>query len=166
MGVDISMYIVKDKKDISNTSSSWGIFDGRNSIWFNNLQQIGDNEIYNYLNIKPGISKQAPDDFSKYKNLDYYGFNYISVKDFKDWFIKYRPDIDAGWISTYDKWRMEKKGYEPDYLPKYLDKDDDINDMHFVEYETIWDDCSIWLYNYLIDNKVPDEADITYWFDC
>ena len=158
------MYIVKDNEVIADN-----IFDGRNSEWFGNLQDEGWDDTYDNLPIVHGISSKAPKtskfDMSLLREKSYYGFYHIIVKYFKDWFEKYRPDKKAGWATTYEKWKIENKGYIPEDLPISLSKDDVIEDMHFVEYENKYD-CSKWLYNYLIENDIDDNADITYWFDC
>ena len=155
------MYIVKNKKTLAED-----IFDGRNSEWFNNLQKDGWDDTYNKLPSKYGFSEQCPDNITKnYKDeFGFYGFHYINVGDFREWFIKYRPDIDAGWVSTYDKWRIENKEYVPEDLQHYLDKDDNINDMHFVTVQNKYD-CSKWLYEYLNEYNIPNDADIWYCFD-
>ena len=101
----------------------------------------------------------------RYLNKYYFDHRSVKVHDFLDWFTTYHPEIEAGWVTTYDRWRIFNKGYIPENPQHYLHEDDVMEDMHFVEYENPYD-CSKWLYNYLIDNKVPDEADITYWFDC
>ena len=161
MGIDIHMSIVKNKEYIAED-----IFDGRNSEWFGNLQKEGWENEYDELPARCGYSDQSPADYIlKYTTERYYyGFFFINVKDFKDWFIKYRPDKDACWVTTYDKWRIENKGYIPENPQHYLSCEDNINDMHFVEIENIYD-CSKWLYNYLIDNHISDDADIIYCFD-
>lgn len=160
MGVDIHMNIVKNKEVIAKD-----IFDGRNSEWFNNLQGDGWANEYDHLPANYGFSDQTPDDIKEYYNKDwYYGFNSVNVGKFKKWFKKYRPDLEAGWASTYDKWRMENKGYIPEDLPIALDKDMNPADMHFIEYENLYD-CSRWLNDYLVENNIPDDADIIYCFD-
>lgn len=88
----------------------------------------------------------------------------MKVSLFKAWFLAYRPDKDAAWVNTYDKWRIENKNYVPEDPKHYLDKDDDIRDMHFIEFEDEYN-CSRWLYNYLEDNDIPLTADIVYCFD-
>ena len=161
MGVDIHMNIVKNKEVIAKD-----IFDGRNSEWFNNLQGGGWNNEYDHLPAEYGFSDQTPDDIKEYYNKDWcYGFNSVNVSEFKKWFEKYHPDLSAGWISTYDKWRMENKGYIPEDLPVYLGKEDNPADMYFIEYENPYD-CSRWLNDYLVENNIPDDADIIYCFDC
>lgn len=168
MGVDIHMHIVKDNKVIKED-----IYWGRDSEWFNllNGRNRGETE-YDYLDDMPGMSPQAPDNFQDiYENARknfYYGFHYISVKAFKIWFEQYRPNIQAGYVSTYDKWRIEKKGYVPYDLPTDLSYIDDpalLNDMHFIEYENPYD-SSKRVYDYLVANKISLDADIVYWFDC
>lgn len=161
MGMDISMYIVKDGKYVEKN-----IFDGRNREWFQNLQNEGWDDCYNNLDIIFGISPQAPTELNieKMQRNGYFGFYHIKVKRFKEWFRKYRPDRDAGWVSTYDKWRIENKGYVPNDVAHFLSADDNIEDMHFVEIINPYD-CSAWLYRYLIEHDIDDNADITYWFD-
>ena len=159
MGRDMYMHIVKDGQIIKKD-----IFDGRNSEWFSNMSEEGWDDEYDFLNIKYGISPKANKDIFTGTEEDkkYYNFYYVSVKDFCDWFINYRPDMRAAWVSTYDKWRIENKGYIPEDPAHYLSKDDVIEDMHFVEYINKYD-CSLWLYEYLMNNNIDMEADITYW---
>lgn len=157
MGVDIHLYICKDKSYIAEN-----IFEGRNSEWFDNLQQNGDTE-YDHLPVNYGISDEAPADYSKFEEYCY-GFYFIKVKDFKDWFLKYRPDMDAGWVTKYDAWAYETKYIQPDYLQKKLFKEDVLEDMKFIEVVNRHD-CSRWLYDYLCAHNIPDDAIIQYCFD-
>lgn len=161
MGMDCYMSIVKDGKFIAKD-----IFDGRNTEWFNNLQDAGWSYEYHNLPIVFGHSSKAPQEWKDSYTAEkgYFGFYHFLVKYFKEWFEKYRPDRDAGWVSTYDKWRIENKGYIPDDVPHYLPEDARMEDMHFVEFANPYD-CSVWLYNYLIENKIDDNADVTYCFD-
>ena len=164
MGVDIHMNIIKDGKIIFPD-----IFDGRNSEWFNNLQGKGWSYEYNHLPEYTGIPENCPekikDDFKKPMSCGYYGFHYMTVGDFKKWYIKYRPDLKAGWASTYDKWRIEHKRYIPECeLPQYLGKEYNKEDMHFVEYIDYYE-CSRWLYKYLNEKDIPNDAYISYYFD-
>lgn len=161
MGVDIHMNVVLGKKIVAKS-----IFDGRNSEWFDNLQLNNYDNEYDYLNIRFGFSPQIPDDMKKEgSDQFYYGHHYFNVGEFLSWFQKYRPDRDAGWVTTYDKWRIENKGYVPEDVQHFLYKEDNREDMHFVEFINPYD-CSGWLYKYLINNNIDREADVTYWFDC
>ena len=161
MGIDIHMHIIdKDGKVLAKE-----IFDGRNSEWFSDLRGDGWNDEYYHLPSYFGFPEGTPKEITKYDGmLGYFGFYYMVVGDFKDWFNKYRPDLKAGWASTYDKWRIEKKHYIPDELPTNLSAEDDKDNMHFVEYENIYD-CSKWLYKYLEEENFPDDAYISYYFD-
>lgn len=158
------MSIIKDNKFIKEN-----IFIGRNSEWFSNLQGKGGKDEYDYFPSNWGIPKKAPkeirEDFDKANDYGYYDFHYIVAGAFCEWFNKYRPDLEAGWVSTYDKWRMEKKGYTPENPQHCLEPEDRIDDMHFVEYQDKYD-CSLWLYNYLIDNEIYADAVIVYYFNC
>lgn len=160
MGMDIHLYIARNKEYIAKD-----IFDGRNSEWFNNMMGDGNDEVYDSLPVKWGVSDEAPDAFSEEFSDDWcFGFRYLNVKEFKDWFIEKRPDEDAGWVTRYEAWAYKHKGIEPEYLRKELTKDDVIEDMKFITITSKYD-CSAWLYCYLIDNDIPDDATIQYCFD-
>lgn len=161
MGMDIHLFIVKNKEYIAED-----IFDGRNSTWFNNLQGRGYDEEYDSLPRNYGISDEAPEEWTHHyeDKSSYFGHYYLNVKEFKDWFLKYRPDEDAGWVTRYEAWAYKHKGIEPEYLQKKLSHDDIIKDMKFIKITNKYD-CSAWLYCYLIDNDIPDDATIQYCFD-
>lgn len=158
MGADIHIYVVKDKKVIADD-----LYDGRHYEWFDNLTGRGNSEEYDHLETLYGISPQAPDEFNeKYtKENCYYGFYYISVGDFKKWYQKYQPCRKAGWASTWEAWAIENKGLVPEYLSRYKEGDDQI----FVEYTDLYEP-SRHIYEYLMDNRIDDDADLTYFFDC
>lgn len=163
MGVDIHTFIV-NKDDGSIIKKD--LYEGRNSEWFQDLQGRGYKFEYDELPTYIGIPEVITDGEIKedYDTDFLFGFNYITIKDFCDWFVKYRPDKDAGWITTYDKWRVENKGYYPeDNLKYYLDKDDRIEDMHFVEVVDKYDP-SAYIYNQIKD--LNDEDYFVYYFDC
>ncbi len=168
MGVDIHMGIAsRDGKYIYDE-----IFDGRNYEWFGNIS--GDvrgmtGEVYQNFPRNSGIPDNAPKELVKVYNEErdtFYGFNYVKVADFLAWFSKVRPDTDAGWVTTYDKWLYEKKGIEPE-IKHYLSDEDNINDFHFIEVEDKWD-CSKWLYDFLAEHgeSINVEDYIVYYFDC
>ena len=162
MGIDCHMYIVKNKEYVKEN-----IFDGRNSEWFFNMMGDGNADEYNTLPIHYGISEQSPDAYDAEFSNWCFSFRYINVEDFKNWFEKTRPDKDAGWVTRYDKWAYENKGIEPEEICHYLSSlgdEVDKSEFEFIEIENRWD-CSRWLYNYLIDNDISDEADIQYCFD-
>ena len=153
------MYIARNKEYIAED-----IFEGRNSEWFNNMMGDGNDEVYDSLPIGYGISEEIPDSYSENFKDWCFRFHYINVKDFKDWFLEKRPDKDAGWVTRYERWAYENKGIKPEYLRKELHKDDVIVDMRFIEVTNQYD-CSAWLYCYLEDNDIPDDATIQYCFD-
>ncbi len=124
----------------------------------------GYDEVYDSLPINYGISDEAPKTYSEEFNNGYFNFRYLNVKEFKDWFIEKRPDEDAGWVTSYEAWAYEHKGIEPEYLRKELTKDDVIEDMKFITVISKYD-SSAWLYCYLEDNDIPDDATIQYCFD-
>ena len=163
MGVDIKMFIIDSNKEVLKED----IFDGRDSEWFSNLQDNGYNEVYNFCPIVFGWDSVCTESFIKQYAIpqDYYGHFHISVKLFKDWFKKYNPHKRAGWVTTYEKWKMENQHWKPSdsEVQLKLHSDNVLADMHFVEWI---DECdsSGWLYDYLINNNIPDNAWIVYCF--
>lgn len=161
MGVDIHMFVTKGKEIIAEN-----IFNGRNTNWFNNLMGQGNDEEYDELPVIHRTSKDIPDKILEEYESGYYGFSHCTVKEFIDWFNEYRPDVDAGWVTTYEKWKIEHKNYVPDYVCHDMPIDVPIEDLHFVE---IVDkhDCSRWLVEYLESNPdVTDDMLIVFYFDC
>ena len=162
MGIDIHMFIVKNGEYLKKN-----IYTGRNSDWFSNLQMEGWDNEYDYFPIWGGFPDDMPKEHPSIEELQkncYYGFFHIKVEDYINWFNEYKPHIDAGWVSTYDKWRIENKNYIPERLSHILDKDDNPADMHFIEVEKKYDN-SKWLHDYLIENSIPMDAYIVYYFD-
>ena len=161
MGVDIHMFICQDNKVIQSN-----IYDGRNSEWFDNLQGSGWDDVYDKLPMVYGWPSMVPDElkeeYSREKGC--YGYHHILVKNYKIWYVEYNPYKRAGWVTTYDKWKMENQGYIPETAKTYLDEDDVLADMYFVEWKNEYDP-STWLYNYLCDNKIDNNAWIVYCFD-
>lgn len=166
MGVDIHLGIAtRDGKYKFEE-----IFDGRNYEWFDNISggcRATGGE-YEDFPRHFGIPENAPVSLSKAFNEEgcYYDFNYVKVADFYTWFAKARPDIDAGWVSTYDKWLYEKKGIIPE-VDHYLSEEKNPNDYHFIEIVNKWD-CSKWLLDFLVEHGEtisPDDY-IVYYFDC
>ena len=165
MGMDITLSIVKNKQYLAKN-----IFSGRNREWFDNLRERGNDYEYDYLpvlhyNCFPEEDIPLDLNIDKFKNDGYFDFRAIKVNNYIDWFIKYKPDRDAGWVNTYDKWRIETKGYIPENIDHYLYPETNLADMHFIEIEKKYD-CARWLYNYIIDNHISFDAYIIYYFDC
>ena len=171
MGVDITMHIVKNGEFIKND-----IFDGRNYEWFDNISGRNITDVsYEHYPANHGVIRDASvipnewiDLYDYCEENYYYGFRYISVKDFRDWYIKYSPHIQAGWVTKYVKFLMDYKGYQPELgvdLFHYLSEGDIIEDMVWVTYENTYD-CSKWLYRYLGENCIDNDAYIVYCFDC
>lgn len=165
MGMDIHISIVKNKEYIAKE-----IFDGRSREWFDNLRERGNDYEYNHLPVEyynRFPEEDAPLDLNidKLEDDGYFDFRAIRVDKYIDWFEKYRPDKDAGWVTTYEKWQIENKGFIPDDIDHYLDPEANPADMHFIEVEKKYD-CSKWLYNYLINKDILLDAYIIYYFDC
>lgn len=154
-GVDIVINIIDKDCNIIEKD----IFDGRYNIWFDNLAGHGTNEVYNKLKIHYGKLKglEYPDEEF------YFNFRYFRVRNFRDWYIKYRPNISVGWVNTYTKWLIENREYYPDNIKLELPIDVNPADWHFIEYKDK-EDCSDWLYTYLHNNNIDEEAYVVYYF--
>lgn len=166
MGSDIHMYIVGKSGIIKSN-----IYTDRNYTWFDNLT---DREIfseYKNLPIIFGWSPFTPKTlkFRYSRERGYYDHYHFKVKHFIEWFEKYRPDKDAGWVITYDKWRYENKGIRPQNVYKELSEIADqpwfcAKEWHFIEFENT-EDSSKWLYDFIKANNIDENADVTYCFD-
>ena len=147
------------------------IYPGRSHVWFDQLTDEGNYLDYINLPIVFGWSPFTPENFKTRYSRDegYYDHYHFKVKYFIEWFEKYRPDKDAGWVSTYDKWQYENKGVKPHKVyqelseiasePWFCEKD-----WHFIELEKEYDFSKL-LYNFIKKNKIDENADVTYCFD-
>ena len=161
MGVDIHMYIIKEAEIVAEN-----IYDGRNSEWFNNLQLRGTSDLYDIFPAKYGIPEACSDEIKKdFDEKDYFGFHYLTVQEYIDWYNKQSPNFEAGWVSRYDAWQMEiGREFEPYEYYHRLPEDANINDWIFMSWEKPY--CNEkWLFNYLIKNKIDKDAIILYYFD-
>ena len=143
------------------------IYDGRDSEWFDNLRGNYTNESYQNFPRRCGTPLVIPDDIKKAEEGEegYYDFFHVNVGEFLEWFPEARPDIDAGWVSTYDKWLYERKNVIPE-LNRFLGEEDNPYDFHFIEVENPWD-SSRWLYDYIIERKdITVDDFIVFYFDC
>lgn len=135
IGKDIHIYIMKDGKRLTDN-----LYDGRNSEWFNNMAGCGCDNEYDYLPMEYGMYKGADEEFKKLENeKGYFDFRYIKISDFKEWYRQYRPYLKAGFVSIYDKWRIENKGYIPEYASRFPSE----TEVVFVEYEDHYEPSTI-----------------------
>lgn len=166
MGMDITLRLL----DENGKFLTENIYDGRDREWFNNMsgKYITD-EAYGYLPKGYGTLNFFPNEWLKMEqDRDYFDFSYISVKEYRDWYIKYNPSFQAGWVKRYTEFLMKYRDYTPEYgvdLYHELDTEDIIEDMVWVEFNVKYDN-STWLYNYLEENNIPNNAWIVYCFDC
>lgn len=167
MGVDMTMHIINSKGEFVAED----IYSGRNSEWFALMQGNKWDTIYESLPIHYNLPDRVPEKVRQHylnrMELGYYHFRYMKVEEFFDWFSKKRPDIDAGWVTTYAKWLYENKGILPDEVFYTLPEDARVEDFHFIEIHNSYDN-SKWLYYYLAtENKAVSNDDyIVYYFDC
>ena len=177
MGCDIHVDIVdKDGKYIVEEFIDW-----RNYAWFDRIHEKEDdysklNWIYNVNS--DFVPQDIKRDFNKKEVFGYYGFKAVSVADLIAWYNKYQPNIDAGWVTKYTAWKMNRKEYIPseDEVWKNLSSVDIVEDMIFVEYETREDDMKDVIekvkevfpesegYGDCVD--YPDDVYVIFYFDC
>lgn len=117
---------------------------GRDYEWFDNLRGTGFDVEYDYLDYRYDykIRNEILDkDFPK-DNLYECGYDYnaIDVKDYLEWYNKYKPYYKAGWVSKYDKWLYDKKGIVPNDDKVTLYREENDIDKEWLEYEK--DYCS------------------------
>ena len=166
MGVDIHMHIIS--KD--GTVKYEDIFDGRDYDWFANLTGHCTDDSYRHFPYRVGIPENVPANIKEYYDCGmrgcYYDFCYVNVGDFYDWYETARPDIRAGWLTTYERWLYTRKNIVPEELPRELDPEWNANDYHFTEVEFPYEP-SRWLIEFF-DNHLDIGIDdyVVYYFDC
>ena len=164
MGVDIHMSVIGKDGEMKYSE----IFDGRNTEWFDNITKNYHNDFYQNYPVRYELPEKVPEVIKNdHDDPDscYYDFFHINVGDFLEWFEEARPDIDAGWVCTYDKWLYENKKIVPE-LNRWLDEDANPYDYQFIEVENPWD-CSKWLYEYINEHEdITVDDFIVYYFDC
>ena len=154
MSTDISMSIISSEGEYLKKD----FIKYRNSEWFDNISENG-NVIYRDFPLRYGKPKNCPSDFNP---NEYYESYYVYVGDFMRWFGMRRPDIDAGWVCTYDEWLYEEKGIYPEDMQKYITEEEKF-DMHFIT-ALNEDEPSKKLYDMLYKNKYKDDDVIVYYF--
>ena len=143
MGIDIHMSLVKKSTGFVIFDN---LYDGRNSEWFNNLIGRGYDEVYSKLpwNIGcPDCITEGEGYEAWCKSAEYgaYGFQWIPVQKYIKWYEKYRPYVDAGYVTEWENWAYENGRYNPfDYgIAHYIE--DDANANHYIFREFINEDC-------------------------
>ena len=170
MGMAATLRVCKDGNFIDNLKEGeWSIFDGRNREWFDNLMGNGNSSEYEWGRFPAhvgveddNIPQEWKDEYSK--EMCYFGWHYITVKDFSNWFYKYSPHICGGWISKYDEFMLKYKSIEPEEYYTCPDCISNFDGCVFATWENQYD-CSKWLFEWLEDNKMPNDAVIVYRFD-
>lgn len=115
MGADIHMRLIRKSTGFVVLDD---LYDGRCQEWFNNLIGRGYNEVYSKLSWRIGLPDciTEGEDFEVYQNpCDYggYGFQWIPAKEYIDWYKKYRPHVDAGYLTEWEDWAYENGRYNP-----------------------------------------------------
>lgn len=174
MGADIHLHIVHNNKILKKE-----IYKNRNSEWFDNMiGRYTTEPAYDYLpydydwECEGQCPQELIDEYLKESEDGVlprwtYDERSIKVKDFLDWFIKYQPALKAGYVSKYDAWLYENKHIIPssENLEHYLWADVKQRDFVWIEFTDPYEP-SRWLFNYLKENEIPEDAWIVYCFDC
>lgn len=163
--VNIKMNIVKNGEFIKRD-----IFTEKNPDWFNQIMGRDESFPFNTFPKHYGISPMLPTEITMegLRKEGYYNFFFINVERYVTWYERYKPQVHAGWVTSYMKWLIETKHYIPNLkeeLVPAFPQDSHSCDMKFIEYIDE-DDCFKWLYDYVLDNHIPFDADIVYWFNC
>lgn len=158
MGMDIHTYVITKEGEIKARD----LYEGRCTEWFNNLMGRGCNAEYSYLPTKYNVPDFAPDEIKRDEENGYFGFRYLTVKDWRDWFNEYKPNLDAGWVRKYDKWAWENKHIVPEEYYHYLGEVDNPAEWEWCEFRKDYD-----VSEYLTEQLAGmDENDILiYYFD-
>ena len=112
MGVDLHMHIIDSKGNFLAKN----LFEGeRDYDWFDALVGSEGVDSFKQLPSLDGIPEGLKDKiFSSEKELkSYYGFKYITIKDFYNWFWKNRPDYNAYWTTKRQAWLYQTKKIVP-----------------------------------------------------
>lgn len=144
MGVDMDMMVMRDDGAVVMKD----MFMGRDSDWFEKLQMYSCEEIYDdFLPAFSGIPSFSPKElqrvYAEYEGEGFYGFHFMKVEDYLNWYDTYKPNIDAGWVSAYEKWKIERRHWKPEYLTRYRPEDAAPDDVFFVECEVLCHDTEI-----------------------
>ena len=112
MGVDLHMHIIDRKGNFLAKD----LFEGdRDYDWFDALQGSETVDSFKRLPFLDGIPKELKNKIflSKEEKRSYYGFKYITIKDFYNWFWRNRPDHNAYWTTKRQAWLYQTKKIVP-----------------------------------------------------
>lgn len=170
MGIDIHMRLIKKSTGFVIFDN---LYDGRNSEWFNNLIGRGYDEVYSKLWWNVGLPDCITEgiDYEVWRNpKDYgaYGFQWISVQEYIKWYEKYRPYVDAGYVTEWENWAYENGRYNPfnHGIAHYIA--DDVNADRFIFREFIDEYCpDTVVYNKITSlvNEDLEDCIIYMWLD-
>ena len=164
MGMDIWVHVVNKNGEYVKKD----LFDGRNRTWFCKINDEEDEYeyvkwIYNYdADFVPADIKEI---FNSKEYTGFYGFKAVKVADLLNWYDKYRPDVDAGWIRRYDRWKWENKTIAPEYISYYFDDSMDYIDWIWTENLPKKDDCIKVIIDEIDNNQVNPNDFVIIYFD-
>lgn len=164
MGMDIHVHVVNKNGEYIKKN----LFDGRNRMWFQKIDHEEDE--YDYVKwIYDYEAEFVPVEVKKVFRSDeysgYFGFKAVKVADLLNWYDRYRPDVDAGWIRRYDKWRWENKATAPDEIYHYFDESMNVNDWVWVENLPKEDECIKVIIDQIDNNQVNPNDYVIMYFD-
>lgn len=137
MGVDLHMHIIDSKGNFLAKDLFEGV---RDYDWFDALEGSEAVDSFKRLPSSSGIPEELKDKIfcSKEKANSYYGFKYITIKDFWRWFWAKRPDYNAYWTTKREAWLYQTKKIVPSLQWYFLgealaESDSSIEDMVFID---------------------------------
>lgn len=112
MGVDLHMHIIDNKGNFLAKDLFEGV---RDYDWFDALEGTLAVDPFKRLPSSRGIPEELKDKIfsSPEKANSYYGFRYITIKDFLRWFWGKRPDYNAYWTTQREAWLYQTKKIVP-----------------------------------------------------
>ena len=117
METKMHMYLATTEKGIISEE----LYKGHCSEWIDTFRGCGSRVEYDILKdyCKSHWGNFPECKFTKKENV-YFGHHAITVKDYIDWYHKYKPYLDAGWVRKYDAWCYNHKGIIPELIYHHL----------------------------------------------
>lgn len=143
------------------------IFRWHSQKWFNNLRKCGDGLAYKTLPAKKGLPNVIPKAlqtaYQEKENLGYYDFFYFSIKDFFAWYEAAEPDIQRGYVSSFDEYFYYFKKILPTHIYSSTIGLKCPSDYHYIKIIDPYE-WGGWLYRYLHSLDLSEDSYVVYHF--
>ena len=167
METKMHMYLATTEKGIISEE----LYKGHCSEWIDTFRGCGSRVEYDILKdyCKSHWGDFPECKFTKKENV-YFCHHAITVKDYIDWYQKYKPYLDAGWVRKYDAWCYNHKGIIPELIehhwPSYPVEDVEwieINDSNCLDTYIYKKICGFLNDNY--KNQIPEDLYLIWCFN-